>query len=361
MIKRFSALWAIILCAVCGANADQLPSLRWIQADTLTVINRAQEGGPVWQRIDVDKYHSLTKTVRKYYSFPTGMAVRFRTDSPVIYARWTTTDKVSSVNTTLIAQKGLDLYVLEDGHWQYAGTGRPKANASQQEWALMEHGPRTMKECMVYLPLYDTLDSLQLGVSPKAVLEAAPNTFRSKVVCVGSSITHGIGVSRPGMAYPARLERALNMEFVNLGASGQCKLDSFFAEIVADTQADAFLFDTFSNPSGEQIAERFDTFLSIIRKAHPTTPLIFLQTLDRETTTYNSRLRTFEAGKQQAARECLTRAMATDPNIYFIDPGMPIGTDHEATVDGVHPTDLGHQRILDAITPRLREILAPNK
>lgn len=360
MIKRLSALWTMLLCVATGVFAAKMPPLRWVAADTLTIVNRAQPDGPVWQRLDVDKYGDLTKTVRKYYRFPTGMAVRFRTDSPVLYARWTTNAEVSSVNTTLIAQKGLDLYVLEGDRWQYAGTGRPTANKSRHEWALMDNAGGAAKECLLYLPLYDTIDSLQLGVAPEAAIAAAPNTFKGKVVCVGSSITHGIGVSRPGMAYPARLERALNMEFANLGASGQCKLDSFFARIVADTQADAFLFDTFSNPSAEQITERFDEFVRIIRAAHPAVPLIFLQTLDRETTTYNSKIRKFEADKQTAARRCMAAAMATDPNIYFIDPGMPIGDDHEGTVDGVHPTDLGHERILQAILPQLRRILQRN-
>lgn len=356
MIKRISAICVMICCAM-GVNAAKLPPLRWVQADSLTIINRARTGGPVWQRLDVDSYPQLTKTVRKYYSFPTGMAVRFRTDSPVIYARWNTTDKVNSVNTTVIAQKGLDLYVLDGDKWRYAGTGRPQVGKSRQEWALMENGSEGVKECMLYLPLYDTIDSLQLGIAPEAELTAAPNPFTRKVVCVGSSITHGIGVSRPGMAYPARLQRALNMEFVNLGASGQCKLDDFFAEIVADTDADAFLFDTFSNPSAAQIDERFDRFVSIIRKAHPTVPLIFLQTLDRETTGYNAKIRQYEADKQAAARACLARAMARDKNIHFIDPGMPIGSDHEATVDGVHPTDLGHQRIIDSLIPRLLPLI----
>lgn len=356
MIKRFFGVWALILCAACG-NAAKLPPLRWVSADSLTVVNRAHQDGPVWQRIDVDRYPDLSKTVRKYYRFPTGMAVRFSTDSPVIYARWNTTDDATSVNTTIIAQKGLDLYVLEGDRWQYAGTGRPTAKTSRQQWPLMEHGPDSVKECLLYLPLYDTLDSLQLGVAPEATLKSSPNTFKGKVVCVGSSITHGIGVSRPGMAYPARFERALNMEFVNLGASGQCKLDSFFAHIVADTQADAFLFDTFSNPNAEQIEARFEDFLRIIRAAHPTTPLIFIQTLDRETTTYNAKIRDFEARKQAAAREAMAKATATDKNLYFIDPGMPIGTDHEATVDGVHPTDLGHERILEIILPQLKGIL----
>lgn len=82
-----------------------------------------------------------------------------------------------------------------------------------------------------------------------ARLEAAPDPFRHRIVVIGSSITHGSSASRPGMTYTARLGRTLGFGFINLGASGQCKLDTFFARIAAETRADAFLFDVFSNPS----------------------------------------------------------------------------------------------------------------
>ena len=40
-----------------------------------------------------------------------------------------------------------------------------------------------------------------------------------------------------------------------------------------------------------------------------------------------------------------------------IRPGMPLGDDHDATVDGVHPSDLGHGRILEVIRPQIVKIL----
>ena len=49
--------------------------------------------------------------------------------------------------------------------------------------------------------------------------------------------------------------------------------------------------------------------------------------------------------------------MATDKNIYFLNPGLEIGNDHEATVDLVHPTDLGYMRIVDHILPTVKSLL----
>ena len=53
----------------------------------------------------------------------------------------------------------------------------------------------------------------------------------------------------------------------------------------------------------------------------------------------------------------MERLLERDKNIYFIDPGMELGDDHEATVDGVHPTDLGFERMLERIQPQIIRIL----
>ena len=226
-------------------------------------------------------------------------------------------------------------------------------------------GKTTLLRCLNFLETADAgqlvfddeIAALEIGTDEGARLEAAPDPFRHRIVVIGSSITHGTSASRPGMAYAARLGRALGFGFVNLGASGQCKLDTFFARIAAETRADAFVFDVFSNPSPQQIEERLEGFVRRIRESHPATPLIFLQTEVRESGNFDLKKHAFEADKREAARKGMEKLLERDENIYFIDPGMDLGDDHEATVDGVHPTDLGFERMLDALTPRIARIL----
>lgn len=338
------------------ANKTQ-KKMVYTDAALLTVVNKPQSEGPLYQRIDVERYPDLNATVNRYYAYSTGLAVAFRTNSRNIHACWETVENGNRSETPAIAQKGLDLYIRKEGKWIFAGTGTPQASTCH-EAPLIEDMEEGMKECLLYLPLFDKMESLRIGVDEGSELEALPNPFRHKVVAIGSSITHGVGVSRPGMAYPARLERSIGVEFCNLGASGQCKLDSFYARIAAETEADAFLFDTFSNPNAKQIEERLKDFVDRIRVAHPETPLIFLQTEVRETGNFNLKRRKFEYEKRtMAERELKKLKDAGYKNIYFINPGMPLGEDHEATADGVHPTDMGHERILEVIQPQIVKIL----
>ncbi len=354
-MKRLLLFAALLLAGLHVARAQEL---RYVDAATLTVINKAQpEHGPLFERLDVGRYPDLPKTVNRYYRYATGLAVVFRTDSRNIRARWSTVERLPRANGTLICQRGLDLYIRRGSEWVFAGVGSPDNKGLDTDAPVVVRMAEGEKECLLYLPLFDRITSLEIGIDPEASIEPLENPFRRKVVVLGSSITHGSGASRPGMAYPARLERRTGLQFVNLGVSGLCKMEPFFARIIADTEADAFLFDTFSNPSGEQIDERLAEFVRVIREAHPDTPLIFLQTEVRESGNFDERKRRNEEKKREAAVRGMKKLLKKDPGIYFIDPGMPLGDDHEATVDGVHPTDLGYTRMIDCIGPQISRIL----
>ena len=349
-----SLLWLACSLNMQGAGERHL---QYVDARGLAVVNKAQPAGPALQRLNVENYPQLPETVNRYFSYATGLAVAFRTNSTCIHVRWNTSDKAESVNTTLIAQSGMDLYIRRDDGWVFAGVATPGWKDTHRA-TVVENMEDNWKDCLLYLPLFNRVDSLQIGIDETADIESLPNLFREKVVVIGSSITHGASAGRPGLAYPARLNRALGVEFANLGACGLCRMEDFWADIAGDTEADAFLFDTFSNPSPQVIRERLPGFVAKIRESHPDTPLIFLQTVVRETGNFDLKKRDYERRKREAATEELEKIRkAGDRNVYFISPGMVLGDDHEATTDGVHPTDAGYERIVDALLPQLAKIL----
>lgn len=88
-------------------------------------------------------------------------------------------------------------------------------------------------------------------MDPGSSITASPNPFAHKIVFLGSSITHGSAASRAGMSYVARYGRDNGLYCLNLGFSGQAKLQEYWARVAADIDADAFVFDQFSNPSRE--------------------------------------------------------------------------------------------------------------
>lgn len=335
---------------------------RYCNAADLNVIGKAIPTSKDFTRIDTSVYRFSDKTIDEFACHSTGLAVLFATDSPFIKAKWQTSPANASENMTAIAQKGLDLYIKKDGKWVFAGVGRPQMDKGPEyachEGTIVKSMAPGRKECLLYLPLYDRLDSLFIGVEESSYIEPLENPFKYRIVVKGSSVTHGLAASRPGMSYAARFGRDNGFYCFNLGFSGKSKLQEEYARYLADIEGvDAFIFDAFSNPSAEVIHENFDRFVDIIREAHPEVPLIFMQTERRESRNFDTWREDFEVKKQAAAEEEIRERMKTDRHIYFIPSDDFLGDDHIATSDGSHPTDLGFTRMLDGLSPKILKIL----
>ena len=356
-------LLAIISAAFCLTASAQ--GITWHNAADFTIIGKPIPTSKPFTRIDGSVYKFNDKTIDRYASYSTGLAVLFETDSPIIKARWTTGGGNSGANMAAIGQKGLDLYIMKGGKWVFAGVGSPdmkKAPFSKHEGTIVTDMTEDSKQCLLYLPLFDNLESLEIGVERGSVIKELDNPFRHNIIVHGSSITHGASASRPGMTYAARFGRDNGLYTLNLGFSGMCKLQKEYAYYLADIKdVDAFIFDTFSNPQADVINENFDQFVDIVRAAHPEVPMIFLQTERRETRNFNTKREVSEAAKQEAAETVVKRRMKTDKNIYFISSEGFLGKEHIATADGTHPTDLGFTHMLDIITPKIKKILKKYK
>lgn len=350
MRKIFALLLACLLMGEVKAQ-----KVVYTDALSLNLIGKLGETTQPYHRVDTAVYRNLSAIEARLLQESSGMAVCFKTNSSTIYTRTTYRYRASHTNTTLIAVAGYDLYIKQNGEWLYAASAVQKENG--KELALVKHMDNSEKECLLYLPLLSEVGSLEIGVDEGATLEAMENPFRHRIVVFGSSFTHGVSVSRPGMSYPMQLERSTALYFINLGMSGNSKLQPEIARVLADAEADAFLFDAFSNPKAEEIRERFPAFVAAIRKTHPTTPLIFLQTLDRERTNFDLKASKVEAEKKRIAEEMVYEAMKRDKHIYFIDPKAKTGSDHITSTDGTHPSDLGYWRWAQQIEPELLKIL----
>ncbi len=356
MKRIFTFVFAAALCLSAAAQ-----NVRWHDAAGMTIIGKPIPTSKPFARIDTSVYKFNDKIIDRYANYSTGLAVLFETDSRIIRAKWTTGRSNSGANMAAIGQKGLDLYIMRDGKWVFAGTGNPKMNKEpfvNHEGTIVANMPEGQKQCLLYLPLFDRVASLEIGLDQEAEIQPLANPFRHNIIVHGSSITHGASASRPGMSYPARFGRDNGFNICNLGFSGMCKLQKEYAYYLADIKdVDAFIFDTFSNPLADDIYSRFDEFVDIVRAAHPGVPMIFLQTERREVRNFSTVIEEREAAKQKAAEEVVKAKMKFDKHIYFIDSEDFLGDDHIATADGTHPTDLGFTLMLDAITPKIKKIL----
>lgn len=358
-MKRLFLVAVAIFAVVMSATAKQ-SEIAYVDASTLTIINKIHNSGMPLERLDVERYSSLAPNTAKVFRQSTGLALVFRTDSRNIYVRWSIHPQKLRANSPDIYLRGMDIYLRHEGNWTFAGVARPKTDPDVVEFesSLVRNMAEGVKECLVYLPAYVQIKSLEIGVDEGSMIKAAPSPFKHKIVFVGSSLTHGEGAPRPGANYVAQLGRRLNAETPNLGHSGQCKLQQHFVDIVCDNKADAFVFDAFSNPTAAIINERLYDFVEQIRAKHKKTPLIFLQTVRRTGAMFDLTAKKRNDDQRAAAEKLMEKVCKDFKNVYFINPAFDYGSDNEGTVDNSHITDLGIHRALKVIEPKLRKILA---
>lgn len=287
---------------------------------------------------------------------PAGLAVVFRTDAPSITLRATGDFSYQANNTMRIASHGFDLYIRKDGEWLWAAACCPAPRNPQAPMELIKDMAPGMKECLLYLPIYSELTSLKIGVPEGARLEPMESPFRHRVAIFGSSFTQGISTSRAGMSYPDQFTRHTGIQMLPLGCSGNCKMQPYFADVLADVDADAFVFDAFSNPNAKMIEERLFPFIERLQAAHPGKPLIFQQTIRREKRNFDTKVEANEAAKQHMADSLMKIAVRRYKDVYYIRPNASSPL-QESSVDGIHPDDYGYYLWSRSIEQPLKKIL----
>lgn len=358
-MKRF--LITIALCALSFSAFAQ----KWVDASSFDVYGKAIPTEKPFVRIDTKVFPLETDYINRQARQTAGLFLHFKTDSKSVSARWTTSEKNSGDNMTAIGQKGLSLYMMLDGKWQLAGVGRPsmkKAPFTNHEHKMIACTPEGENEFLLYLPLYDTCESLEIGIDEGASIESLPNPFRHKVVILGSSITQGAASGHPGLLFNSIFTRETGIYTINLGFSGNCKLQSSFAEYLAAVEgADMFIIDGCSNPSVKEIRERFLPFMLRLREAHPTTPIVFLPSAYRELRIcdpeYNKRFEDQRAACDEVMA-AYKKDYPKDKNFYYL-PELCFNKQANSlsTTDGVHANDYGFYLFLQDFTPAIKKVL----
>lgn len=288
-----------------------------------------------------------------------GLCVRFVSDATTIAARWTLRNAALAMpHMPATGVSGLDLYVKDQSGLHWLANGRP---SKQSEEAVLVNGLAPGKrEFMLYLPLYNGVSELKLGIPSSAVLAASPTRSPSQkpIVFYGTSILQGGCASRPGMAYPSILGRRLDWPTINLGFSGNARSEPEVAALLAELDPAVYVLDPLANMSTDMVGRRLENFILTLRQAHPATPIILVEKALNPRVGFPPMKGGSSDPSNAKLREIFGRlTKAGQKKLFYLSAKNFLGGDGEATVDGTHPTDLGFLRMADAIEPTLKHAL----
>jgi hypothetical protein len=209
--------------------------------------------------------------------------------------------------------------------------------------------------------LYNGIEFVKIGVPAAFKIEPVPPDTGKPIVFYGTSITQGGCASRPGMCTTAILHRRLNREFINLGFSGNGRMEPEVAELLAELDPLAYFIDCLPNMAADVVAARVEPFVKILRKAHPDTPIVLAEdrTYDDAFLIENKRLRNTESRK--ALRNAYENLLNNGTrHLYYQIAEGQLGFDGDGTVDSSHPTDLGFYRQAEVYQLILQHIIQEN-
>lgn len=354
-MKYLVATIAMLFSLIAAASGNS-PEYTYTQASGLTLVGKLMPDTPnPYHRVDTARFKGFTPGENAQVRMSSGIAVAFRTDSRSIKIRTQFAYRGIRTNTTAFATCGYDLYIKKGDKWLWAAAGAADSKP-ESVLNLIYSMDGQMHECLLYLPIYSELSSVEIGTEKGSVIEALENPFRHRIAVLGSSYTHGISISRAGMTYPAQLSRSTGLQMLSLGCSGNCKLQDYFAEVLAAADVDAIIVDGFSNPSPGQMRERLFPFIRRIREAHPGIPIIFQSTIYRENRNFMSEKDEYEAEKMATADSLMAIALKEYDDVFYIRPDAT-DSNHETSQDGTHPGDYGYTLWAESIRKPLLRIL----
>jgi hypothetical protein len=358
---RIFIVTILLLAARLSYSQD---SIKYEDAANLLIIGKAKTTGSIYQRIDSVEAKDMPQAVKNLAKQSAGIAILFETNSRIIRAKWSLPKEVYLHNMTPDAHSGLDLYCFKAGKWQFVSIGRVAPGINQNQ-LIVQNMDSTVKQFMLYLPLYNGVNRLQIGIQNTATInkpaQPAINTTR-RIVVYGSSVVQGASASRAGMAYPAILQRRTGFDCINLGFSGSAKMEMPLAQYLATVPADCYVLDCIPNPTPEEISERSYPFIKYLHEQQPTIPIVLVETIFRQNGLWDQQVGNTVKEQNSAIRKTYERLKKEGvKNIYYLESDKLIGNDHEATIDGIHLTDLGFTRIADAILPVIKKALAEKK
>ncbi|MBO7721756.1 MAG: serine hydrolase [Kiritimatiellae bacterium] len=323
----------------CAANP-----VEWTDGLSLPIEGRAfpvAELTTPYSRLPVAWSNKYSRSNWGLQFHPSGMAFRFRTDSPRLRVKYLLGHTPrSSPHMPATGSCGVDVYQKVAGAWRYLAPRFPDNQTleNNNSWEI----PVTPEaETLVYLPSYNSLQSIEFGVAPGSKITPVAKPSAKPVVFYGTSITQGGCSSRPGMSWPSVAGREGNFEVVNYGFSGSGCMEIELAYVLARIDAAVYVLDNISNMNPKYVEERFEKFLRYLNSKRPETPVMVTDNLWRHSDNHDK--------TWKAMSDIVVRLKKEDPakwaKLSLGCGGKEYDLDWDYTVDGLHLADWGMKQV----------------
>lgn len=356
---------SIIACLLCLCAGFASAQTRWY--NPMQAEGRVVEGQGWYEELS-GSYNRLPDRIREKIrpslwnlsTHSAGLSVLFRTDAPSITVRYSVSGEKDMEHMPATGVSGVDLYVMNetDGEWHFTARDIDWRFGDTIRYTFRYAGD-DLHEYRLYLPLYNHVEWLEVGVDSTMQFEWVPCDDACPIVAYGTSILQGGCASRPGMAWTNVLSRRLQYPLMNLGFSGNGQMDPEIIDLIAEVPARLYIIDCIPNVpymEDEQFVSRFRYGVTKLREASDA-PILLVE---------------HEGGmsqlgdpgvlhKNELLRNCYEALCREGVKDLYLFKCEEMDFPEDGTVDGVHPNDLGMEATAAGYEKKIREIFRDNR
>lgn len=296
-----------------------------------------------------------------------GLMVRFKSDADQIIVRYTVTGGKAMHHMPATGVSGVDLYAVStDGDWLWcAGKYNMGDTIEYRFTGLIPNDVYHQKgrEYRLYFPLYNSVQWMEVGVPDGSMFNPLPTRKEKPIVVYGTSIAQGGCASRPGMAWPAIVGRKMDRPLINLGFSGNGRLEKEVIDLIEEIDAKLYVLDCLPNldasdaTKSEMVKNRVIQSVKQLQKKNSATPVLLVEHIGFSDEAIKPDHQRNVTALNQAQRDALAQLKSEGINQVYLLTKEELGLSMDGTVDGIHPNDLGMQAYANAYEKIIRSIL----
>ena len=336
--------------------------------DTLQVLEGQAWPGQVknfYDRLPAKAENTVRKEVWDLSENSAGLSLRFRTNANEIIVKYVVDGELQFQHMPATGVSGVDLYAKNsDGKWLWCAGRRSFGDTIVYRFKDMLSADEYKNpfDYTLYLPLYNSVKWLEINVPDSSSFTPLPARKENPILVYGTSIAQGGCATRPGLAWTNILSRKLDRPVINLGFSGNGRLEKELISLITEVNARLYVLDclpnlTPENFSNEELRKRIVESVKQLQNKRPDIPILLTDHdgyMDEDIDPGSKE--DIQILNTTLKQEFDSLTAAGVKNIYLLTK-KEIGQDIESTVDGTHPNDIGMMNYANAYEKKIREII----
>lgn len=363
----------VLVCLVLVAQLATAQNLKWWNPESsqFNVLEGQGFPGKVkshYDRLPASSEGVVRKEVWNLSRNSTGLMIRFRTNSPQITVRYgVTSERHGMHHMPATGASGVDLYAISvDGEERWCAGKYSFGDTIRYAFSNLietEDYLKKGREYRLYLPLYNGVKWLEIGVEENSTLDPLKVRDDKPIVVYGTSIAQGACASRPGMAWTSILGRKMDRPLINLAFSGNGRLEEPVLKSIAEIDAKVFILDCLPNlvnakdHPDEEVARRLKLAVKMLREKHPRTPIVIAEHAGYTEEAMNAVRKASYERLNKVAQATFQELKSEGNQLLYLVSKDSFKQSIETTVDGTHQNDLGMMLYAEGYEEALRRIL----